>query len=559
MAETEAEQSYIQKQLGQYQDVLGPFPERRRPRLTLGRPVMEDVRGETIAQDVKGKYLGQGTYENRGKFNTKQTILLTQDVADALNNLHGEKFRQAQQQIASLQPDFSLGLAGIVDGQLQYYTNINQYYPDGWARISVANDEFRTPDFPSVSLPGSTESQLLNGQGYAIGLPFCKNPENKTGYLRPGSITFTNLFRKFRKGKTPANESNLVHLFCQGALYGLGPVYPRGLQIGTEQQENGSIRFTLLRQNLADLVTDGLLRKIDTYYKTRLQSGDLKYALGPYGAANLIMKQAEHMQSLDPNQPNVAEAIRSKWSQTGRAGNVAAWQEGYKTPEQRRYLMAFPPRDQKTGQPIPIQQRAMPNAGVCGAWGSVSGVTEQASQGGQLGARFTRTTRELKSKAKNNPGEVNGPSAITCGPTKGYTQNPFRAKNQAGGSRAAGPSGLPEILTRDGIPWTLQDQASDYLNWRKNPEQYGTNPYFFTQSKDGPQFSLAGPKYYAEQLSRISPEQAQAFEDMDLTQQYKIQQSNDAIRNLQTQMPALSKANGQGQRGGRGARGQMRQ
>lgn len=527
----------------------------------LGRAV---DRTEYVADDLRGKNMGLGTFQNAGQnlFSTKESVLMVPEWADRLNDLLGQEVERANVAARQGIADFSAGIYGVLPGQegaalsADYYVpSITQYYPDDRGRISIlaiGDDTEELPaGIPSVLLPGSTASRLALDRGYAVGLAYVKNPGNRTGYLRVGSPGWRNALQRWARESFGGNRWDFHHLFGQGAVYGLGPVYYLfNIDVIPEQAQEGlPVRYRLQdTAQLGQLLQNGtLMRSIQSYYDTYLRNPD-QSRIGQYGAAALLLRHSDKMNTTatggagnyTPEQRRTFNtAVARQFAENGSVAGLAHWGRGgdgvnYADFSQRRGLTANPLR-LANGQPIRIEQSANKRAGNCNIWGSGVGVQQRASLGGEYGFRFYKQSRKHLSRKKGEEGTEIAKPTFFCGPTPDYVINPDRQVYQQNQARTAPGTNLADLIDRYGNGYSSDDLRAQYLNWALNPQAYGTNPYFMLNPNEGRLgFSKAAPLFYQQNMT---PEQAQAFQGLDLTRAQKVGRSRQLLDRLDEGVP----------------------
>jgi hypothetical protein len=540
-----------------------------------GPSLLPDIRNATLGvqaipeiapADQQGKFLGFGTLANadRAFFNTKAQIMITPDVANALNQRIGAEeelvrtlMTQAQEQLQrdpnARMPFISGGLFGPLarGGGLGFYVpGIDRYYPDDRASIYV-------PAVPGsedigIVLPGSVSAALALARGVPAGQVRVKNPANRTGYVKVGGSGWANTIRGYvnRTLRPDVERESVEHMLCQAGVYGFGPVFnDHGIQFqAVSAGEGAPVRFRLTNRTLETLAGNTrFLNDIATLYDF-LMYDPADGNKGRYGAANLALKNAgrTNLQATgapvidDPEQiAQMSQQIAQQFANTGSAAGFR-WSAGYTTPAQRLGLTAFPMRD-ANGNPLSPAQSTNPRAGFCSAVGSGPGITQNARAGGEgaFGFKFYPTRRD----------HATGPATYHCGDTPSNQVNRFRDVYAQGGWRAPQQSLTDDLNARlQYLPEEVRAQFSPealdqlYINWATgNEPNPRTNPFFMFPPQAGTGFSRAAPLAWRDIVEeQYGPEAAQRFENADLSLIGRQMFADEVIANLQGGGAALN-------------------
>lgn len=567
-----ARQAELQRQLAAFQQVGGQQAAGMANSADLNALLRTATLGEVVnrqsaARDLQGKMMGWGTYQNAGKnlFTTKEPVLMIPEWARAFNGLlrdSQQQLAQAAQQVAAGNPafrDFSLGIMGILPSTQRpgfYVNGIQSYYPDDRARITISsvrdNAGALDRNIPAYLLPGSTAARAANARGFAIGLAFVKNPQNQTGYLRVGSKGWRDALARYVLRTIPAGELDMQHLFGQGAVYGLGPIYHmHGINIQpqfdrreTARDPNAArfpVRFSLAPgAQLGQYVNNGqFMRNVQSHYDTFLKNPD-QQRIGRYGAASLFLRHADKMNQVGTGLPGSYDnledfnnAVVDAFANNESMAGIARWGQGadqvnYADFINRRGLTANPLRDAQ-GNAVTRQQSQFEDAGQCNVWGSGPGVSQRASIGNEYGFRFYKGKRSHLSTRRGAQGVKIAPETYYCQNTPDYVINPDRRLYQAGGIRATPQQSLEQVLADYNQPgFSGEDLRAQYRDWAFNPEEYGTNPWFMLNPRSNRLgFSRAAPANYQ---ANMSDEQARQFNATNLTQNEKSLRSRDLFQ-----------------------------
>ncbi|AGO83853.1 hypothetical protein psal_cds_273 [Pandoravirus salinus] len=522
---------------------------------TLGLPV---VPGAGLAQQ-QGRYLGFGTTANAGEgfFNNKLQIVITQEVADRLNEEMAEDLNALQTAAgvpADEAPFLSAGLYGPIgsQGQVQaYLPNLTEFYQDDRAEIYVPADA-RDAAIGLV-VPGSFRQLQALQAGVPAGQVRVKNPNNRTGYLKVGSKGWMNFIRAAAAGRTPSSRDAVENVIGQGALYGLAPIFRDNninvALVGNYDQAtgaylgdaNGNVRFALVAPATVESVaSDAKFRRdvANWYANFGVDPGD--QAKGAYGAASLGLKHAGR--TVGPNGETdvdaVSQNIINQFRETGSARGAFGWAPEYALPQARRGLTAFPLQD-ANGNPL-----ANPSdpSGQCTYAAAGPGVTQDARANGSGfgGKRFYRNMRQHVGTGLNDAGADIALPTFSCGRTSDFVTNLNRNVYQAGGARAlANQSAIDQLAERNELMnqyfaatggeeftdmFSPDAQAATYVQWLNDPEgTEGTSPFFMVPANQGRGFSFAGPALWEQDMD---PATARAFAGVDVRQGSKARFAN---------------------------------
>lgn len=528
---------------------------------TLGVPV---VPGAGLAQQ-QGRYLGFGTTANAGEgfFNNKLQIVITQDVANRLNQAMQNDVAALQTAAAGLPPDqapfLSAGLYGPIgeEGQAEaYLPDLTQFYQDDRAEIYVPANA----DDAGIGLvvPGSFRQLQALQAGVPAGQVRVKNPSNRTGYVKVGSKGWLDLIIGAAAGRTQASRDAVENVIGQGALYGLAPVFRRNnidvALVGDYDAQgnylgdaNGNVRFALVEPATVESVAANKRFRRDVanwYANFGIDPADR--AKGAYGAASLGLRHAGR--TVGPNGETdvdaVSQNIINQFRETGSARGAFGWAPEYALPQARRGLTNFPLQD-ANGNPL-----ANPSdmSGQCTYAAAGPGVTQdaRANGGGFGGKRFYKRMRQHVGTGVNDAGAQIGLPTFSCGRTSDFVTNLNRDVYQAGGQRAlANQSAIEALAERNNLlnayfaanggeeftdVFSPNAQAATYVQWLNDPEgTEGTNPFFMVPANQGRGFSVAGPVLWE---ADMDPEQANEFAGINLTDAVKSRYANAVVDRL---------------------------
>ncbi|AGO82325.1 hypothetical protein pdul_cds_321 [Pandoravirus dulcis] len=518
---------------------------------TLGLPV---VPGAGLAQQ-QGRYLGFGTTANAGEgfFNNKLQIVITQDVADRLNQAMEDDVAALQTAAAGLPPDqapfLSAGLYGPIGegGQARaYLPNLTQFYQDDRAEIYVP----ASADDAAIGLvvPGSFRQLQALQAGVPAGQVRVKNPSNRTGYVKVGSKGWLDLIIGAAAGRTQASRDAIENVIGQGALYGLAMIFNRhNINVEPYQDRNGNVRFALVAPATVESVAanKGFRRDVANWY-ANFGIDPADRAKGAYGAASLGLRHAGR--TVGPNGETdvnaVSQNIINQFRETGSARGAFGWAPEYALPQARRGLTAFPLQD-ANGNPL-----ANPSdlSGQCTYAAAGPGVTQdaRANGGGFGGKRFYKRMRQHVGTGVNDAGAQIGLPTFSCGRTSDFVTNLNRDVYQAGGQRAlANQSAIDALAERNDLlnayfaanggeeftdVFSPDAQAATYVQWLNDPEgTEGTDPFFMVPANQGRGFSFAGPALWE---AEMDPDQANEFAGLDVSQAVKSRYANAVVDRL---------------------------
>ncbi|AVK75833.1 hypothetical protein pneo_cds_226 [Pandoravirus neocaledonia] len=530
------------------------YGRNRRRSLPAGsglRPIQEATLGlaavpGAAAPGQEGLMLGYGTAANagRGFFNNKQQIVITQEVADALNQV-SQRDQNAVADGAAQGVVLSTGLGGPIgpEGRFEFYLpNVNQYYQDDRAALYVPASQVNAG--VGIVAPGSFRQLAALQQGVPAGQVRIKSPLNqRSGYLKVGSKGWLNMINETARGNTQASREAVENAIGQGALYGLAQVFRNnGINVLASLDGNGNVRFALAPGNtIESLAANPQFRRDVANWYSIYGVDPADQAKGAYGAANLALRHANKIvgPNGETNLQAVNQAIVDQFAQTGSARGFG-WREGYTLPGQRRGLTAFPLRDAEGNA---LSDPTNPNGQCAGIVGSGPGVnqTARANGNGFFGLRLYPRTRKHVGTGLNDAGVEAAPT-FSCGTTSNYVVNANRQVYQRGGARATANQSLNEqlaernALLNQTLPPELQNVfspdalAANYVQWLQNPmATEGTNPFFMVPGGQGRGFSVGAPSQWQ---SDMSPEEAAVFANTDLNAAFKAQHANAVLQGL---------------------------
>lgn len=421
--------------------------------VTIGKRVSRS----NAPKDIRGKYLGDGTFKNanKGFYNTKETVIITQDWANILQEKLSTLIKTAP--LRTL-----LGLGEITKQGYGQYTSLSKYIDDPRARLNITSELF--PKVPKVVLPGSTQCYALLAKGYSTGLVKVKNPMTSNGYVSIGSDKYIDIIKSYRANPV-IGTLEIQHLLCQGALYGFGHVfYVYGYTDIKTTLHYGEAMLSMSVDDFVSAITNKAFLKALRSAHNNLVSPD-KIRMGQYGAASLMLRHSDKLTGKNGN-PITASSI-SRALKAGKLKQISHWDENYRSSSQRSGITAFPMRDMK-GKPVSLEQSHREDSGYCTLDGSGPGITQHATRGGKLGGRFYKNERKHSSKKS---GQRRASSTYSCGPTPDSSLNPWRQDFRKGGIHG-GRTNLTDLLTGK----QLDAQEKQYYDFLDNPAKYGANP-----------------------------------------------------------------------------------
>jgi hypothetical protein len=518
---------------------------------TLGLAVLP---GAGLAQQ-QGRYLGFGTTANAGQgfFNNKQQIVITQEVAQALNEAMSDDIANLQDAVADLPPDqapfLSAGLYGPIGSQGQvgpYLPNLTQFYADDRAALFVP----ASADDAAIGIvvPGSFRQLQAIEAGVPAGQVRVKNPNNRSGYLKVGSKGWLNFIIGAASGRSASSREAVENVIGQGALYGLAPVFAaNNIDVIAAQDQNGNVRFALVAPSTVESVAGNRRFRQDVanwYANFGVDAGQI--AKGAYGAANLALKHAGR--TVGPNGETdidaVSQGVINQFANTGSVRGAFGWAPEYSLSAARRGLTAFPLQDANGN---PLANPTDPN-GQCTYAAAGPGVTQdaRANGSGYGGKRFYRRMRQHVGTGLNDAGATGALPTFSCGRTSDFTTNLSRNVYQAGGQRAlANQSAIDQLAQRSALvdeylaanggqefvgSFSPEAQAVIYQQWLEDPEgTEGTNPFFMVPANEGRGFNVGGA---IRQQAQMDPADANVFGTINTNQALKARFANAMVDRL---------------------------